>query len=92
VGDAHNVRRVKELDNRLDGQIGVGRWQSEEYHGLSCCELLPLGVPGERSLDARAKYGMAAMPSRSLAAAGGDEEDVGVGSGDEGTGRWQARL
>jgi hypothetical protein len=92
VGGGHHVRHVKELDNCLDGQIRAGRWQSEEHHGLGCCELLPLGAPDERSLDASAKYDMAATPSRSLAAGGGDEEDAGVGSSDEGRGRRQARL
>jgi hypothetical protein len=33
VGGGHHVERIEELDNRLDGQIGVGRWRSEEHHG-----------------------------------------------------------
>jgi hypothetical protein len=43
-----------------------------------------------RSLDASAKYGTAMTPSRSPTVGGGDEEDVGVGSSDEGRGGWQA--
>jgi hypothetical protein len=62
------------------------------HHGLGCRELLPLGAPGHRSLDGSAKYGTAVTPSWSLAAGGGDEEDAGAGSGDEGRGGQQARL
>jgi hypothetical protein len=56
------------------------------HHGLGCRELLPLGAPGHRSLDASAKYVTAVTPSWSPAAGGGDEEDTGAGSGDEGRG------
>jgi hypothetical protein len=35
VGGGHHVRRVEELDNRLDGQGGARRWRSEEHHELA---------------------------------------------------------
>jgi len=92
VGGGHHVRRVEELNNRLDGQIRARRWQSEEHHGLGCRELLPLGAPGARSLDASVKYGTAATTEQSPVAGGGDEEDVGADSVDEGRGGRQARL
>jgi hypothetical protein len=50
------------------------------------------GHPSVRRLDACSKYGMAATVSRSLAVGEGDEEDVGIGSGNEGRGGRQARL
>jgi hypothetical protein len=34
VGGDHHVRRIEELDNRLDGQIKAGRRRSEEHHGF----------------------------------------------------------
>jgi hypothetical protein len=46
MGGEHYVRRVEELDNRLDGKIGAGKWWSEKHHGLARRELLPLGAPG----------------------------------------------
>jgi hypothetical protein len=45
VGGDHHVKRAKELDNRLDGQIGSRRRWSEEHHWLGrlpLCELLSL--------------------------------------------------
>ena len=86
MGDNHHVRCVEELDNCLDGQIEVGRWLSKEHNGLGCRELLLLGASGTWSLNASAKYGTTATPSWSPAAGGGDEEDAGAGSGDEGNG------
>jgi hypothetical protein len=44
------------------------------------------GHPSVWRLDACSKYGMAATVSRSLAVGGGDEEDVGIGSDNEGRG------
>jgi hypothetical protein len=92
VGGGHHIRRVEELDNRLNGQIGAGRWRSKEHHELGCHELLPLGHRSAWSLDASAKYNTATTLLWSLAIGGGDEENIGVGSSDEGRGRQQARL
>ena len=89
---APHVRRVEELNNRLDGQIGAGRRRSEEHHGLGRRELLLLGHRVARSLEAGAKYGMAVMPSSSPAAGGCEEEDAGAGDDDEDGGGREARL
>jgi hypothetical protein len=89
VGGGHHVRRVKELDNQLDGWIRTGRGRSKEHHGLGYRELLLLGHRGAQSLDASVKYGTAMTASWSLITGGGDEKDVGVGSGDEGRARRQ---
>jgi hypothetical protein len=78
--------------NCLDGQIGARRWRSEDHHRLGRHELLLLGHRGARSLEAGAKYGMVMTPSLSPAVGGGDEEDTGAGSGDEGRGGLQVRL
>ena len=85
MGGGHHVRLVKELDNRLNGQIRAGRWQSEEHLRLGHPELLPLGAPGQGvwSLEAGAKYGAAWTPLPFLPAGGCDEEDADVGTGDE---------
>jgi hypothetical protein len=76
VRGSYHVRRIEELNNRLDGQIGAGRWQSIEHHGLGCYKLLQLGHRGTQSLDASVKYGMAMMPSWSPATGGGDEKNT----------------
>jgi hypothetical protein len=85
VGGGHHVGCVERLDKCIDGQIGAERWWSEEHHGLGCRELLPLGHQGARSLDASAKYGTV-VTSWSPPIVGGDEEDAGAGSSDEGRG------
>jgi hypothetical protein len=57
--------------------------------GLAATSFFYWAHRGARSLDVSMKYGTAMTVLRSLATGGGDEEDAGVGSGDEGRGRQQ---
>jgi hypothetical protein len=54
---------------------------------LATASFFRWGHWGAQSLDVSTKYATAVTHSWSPAACGGDEEDVGVGSGDEGRGR-----
>jgi hypothetical protein len=55
---------------------------------LAAANFFRWGHRGARSLEAGAKYDTAAMPSSSLAAEGGDKENVGPDN--EGKGGWEA--
>jgi hypothetical protein len=74
------------------GRAGLGGGRAKSTTGLAAVNFFYWGNRGTWSLDASAKYNTAVMPSRSPAAGGGDEEQVGAGSGDEGRGGRQARL
>jgi hypothetical protein len=78
LGGGHHVRH-----------IGDG---AKSTTGLTATSFFYWGHRGVRSLDGSVKHGTAATPSRSPTAGGGDEEDVGAGSDDEGRGGWQAWL
>jgi hypothetical protein len=76
LGGGHHVRH-----------IGGG---AKSTTGLTATSFFYWGHRGVRSLDGSVKHGTAATPSRSPIAGGGDEEDAGAGSNDEGRGGWQA--
>ena len=57
--------RVEELNNRLNGKIGLGGGGAKSTTDLTAASYSRWGTGGVRSLEAGAKYGMVVMPSLS---------------------------